>query len=180
MTNTLILSEDTLKTFSSLNNNIFGKTIAPSIVIAQDIYLQGIIGTNLYRKLLSLIDDGSIERKDNIQYKYLIDTYIIPFLIYQTQSILIEEISAKVTNIGVVHTSDERIENLPQSERELLASKYQNYANFHTGLLQNYLLDNRSNFPELNDNDCSMIKANLYSSTMTTLWLGGFYGKKTH
>ena len=178
MTNTLILSEDTLKTFSSLNNNIFGKTIAPAIVIAQDIYLQGIIGTNLYRKLLASIDDGSIEGKNNIHYKYLIYTYIIPFLIYQTQSILIEEIAAKVTNIGVVHTSDERIENLPQSERELLASKYQNYANFHTGLLQNYLLDNRSNFPELSDNDCSMIKANLHSSTMTGLWLGGYYGKK--
>lgn len=178
MTDILLISEDTIKTCSNLNDNIWGKSLAPAIVVAQDIHLQKYLGSCLYKKILELVDTDEIEREENIHYKMLLDNYITDFLIYQTIANLIPEISTKIVNLGVVYSQDEHITNLSQGERDLVVSHYQNIADSYAKYMQMYLKGNRDKFKELDCDCCDGIEPTLDSSASTGLWLGGLRSKR--
>ena len=173
MTNILLISEDTLKTYSHLNDNVFGKSLTPAIITAQDIYLQKFLGSCLYKKVLELVKSGEIRNENYVMYKELLDSYITNFLIYQTLANLIPEISTKITNMGLVTSSDEHVQNVTQGERDLVMGQYQKYADAYCKMMQDFLKENRDSFPELNC--CGA--PNLDSSAETGLWLGGTRSK---
>jgi len=58
MTNTFIISEAKIRQFTTLNDNVDTSLIKNGIRVAQDVHLQRIIGTKLYKSLLSQIDAG--------------------------------------------------------------------------------------------------------------------------
>ena len=173
MTNILLISEDTLKTYSHLNENIWGKSLTPAIITAQDIYLQKFLGSCLYKKVLELVENGGIRNENYVMYKELLDNYITNFLIYQTLANLIPEISTKITNMGLVVSNDEHVQNVTQGERDLVMGQYQKYADAYCKMMQDFLKENRDSFPELNC--CGA--PNLDSSAETGLWLGGTRSK---
>ena len=173
MTNILLISEDTLKTYSHLNDNVFGKSLTPAIITAQDIYLQKFLGSCLYKKVLELVKSGEIRNENYVMYKELLDDYIANFLIYQTLANLIPEISTKITNMGLVTSNDEHVQNVTQGERDLVMGQYQKYADAYCKMMQDFLKENRDSFPELNC--CG--SPNLDSSAETGLWLGGTRSK---
>ena len=174
MTNILLISEDTLKTYSHLNDNIWGKSLTPAIITAQDIYLQKFLGSCLYKKVLELVENGGIRNKNYAMYKELLDDYIANFLIYQTLANLIPEISTKITNMGLVVSNDEHVQNVTQGERDLVMGQYQKYADAYCKMMQDFLKENRDSFPELNCCD----EAELNSSASSQLFLGGRRGRK--
>ena len=173
MTNILLISEDTLKTYSHLNDNVWGKSLTPAIITAQDIYLQKFLGSCLYKKVLELVKSGEIRNENYAMYKELLDNYIANFLIYQTLANIIPEISTKITNMGLVTSSDEHVQNVTQGERDLVMGQYQKYADAYCKMMQDFLKENRDSFPELNC--CGA--PNLDSSAETGLWLGGTRSK---
>ena len=173
MTNILLISEDTLKTYSHLNDNVWGKSLTPAIITAQDIYLQKFLGSCLYKKVLELVENGGIRNENYAMYKELLDSYITNFLIYQTLANLIPEISTKITNMGLVASNDEHVQNVTQGERDLVMGQYQKYADAYCKMMQDFLKENRDSFPELNC--CGA--PNLDSSAETGLWLGGTRSK---
>ena len=107
-------------------------------------------------------------------YKELLDNYIANFLIYQTLANLIPEISTKITNMGLVTSNDEHVQNVTQGERDLVMGQYQKYADAYCKMMQDFLKENRDSFPELNC--CG--STTLDSSADTGLWLGGTRGRK--
>ena len=173
MTNILLISEDTLKTYSHLNDNVFGNSLTPAIITAQDIYLQKFLGSCLYKKVLELVKSGEIRNENYVMYKELLDNYITNFLIYQTLANIIPEISTKITNMGLVVSNDEHVQNVTQGERDLVMGQYQKYADAYCKMMQDFLKENRDSFPELNC--CGA--PNLDSSAETGLWLGGTRSK---
>ena len=174
MTNILLISEDTLKTYSHLNDNVFGKSLTPAIITAQDIYLQKFLGSCLYKKVLELVKSGEIRNENYVMYKELLDNYIANFLIYQTLANLIPEISTKITNMGLVVSNDEHVQNVTQGERDLVMGQYQRYADAYCKMMQDFLKENRDSFPELN---CCGAPT-LDSASSTSLFLGGSRGRK--
>lgn len=170
--NVLLISEDKLKSYTSLNDNVFGKVIFPAIKTAQDIYLQEIIGTALMVKLQTLIKEGHISDQENVNYKTLLDDYISPYLIYQTLVGLVPELANKLVNLGVVQNNNEYTTNTYQGERELVRGQYQTYADAYCNLMQKYLNANSASFPELSDSD-QAVSPTLDSSATCSLWLGG-------
>lgn len=175
MTNILLISEDTLKTYSHLNDNVWSKSLTPAIITAQDIYLQKFLGSCLYKKVLELVENGGIRNENYAMYKELLDNYIANFLIYQTLANLIPEISTKITNMGLVTSSDEHVQNVTQGERDLVMGQYQKYADAYCKMMQDFLKENRDSFPELN---CCGASPILDSSAECGLFLGGTRGRK--
>lgn len=169
MTNILLISEDTLKTHSVLNKNIWTDNLAPVIKATQDVDLQQILGSCLYKKLLKLVETGDIKKQEYAIYKTLLDEHILNYLIYQTLVNLIPEISTKITNMGLVTTSDEHVQNVSQAEREIVVGQYQKYADAYCKMLQGFLKENKNKISEL---DCCG-EAELDSSATVGLWLGG-------
>lgn len=167
----LLISEDYVKTNSGLDDNIYGKFLMPAIKEAQEIGLQSIIGGSLYDAILARVEDNSIQT--DLDYKYLLDKYIQPYLLYKTIVDLLPLIGTKIANIGTVVTNDEHVVNLAKNERDNLQTYYQYRADFYCRRLQEYLCDNSNLYPELSDCDCAKIKANLMSSATCPIWLGG-------
>lgn len=174
MTNILLISEDYIKTNSGLNDNVFGSYLTPAIRDAQDMGLQSIIGTSLYKSIMEEIDNDTLT-EDN---KYLLDEYIQIYLMYQTISDLVPIIGVKLTNLGVVISNDEHLTNLTQGDRELVQNFYKNKADFYAKRLQEFLLNNKEAYPALDECTCEGMKANLYSSASSGLWLGGLRSKR--
>lgn len=178
MNNILLISEDTLKTYSNLNDNTFGKWILPAIKESQEMGLMPIIGECLYNKICELVADGSINDILFTAYKDLLDDKIQPYLIYKTLSNIIPILNAKMANIGTVLTNDEHVVNLTQGESDLLKTYYSERCDFYTKRLQDFIKNNQSAFPEISCG-CGNIQPNLESSENSVgVWLGGSRGKK--
>ena len=174
MRNVLLISEDTVKTYSGLNDNIWGKSLLPAIRESQEIGLQSIIGSCLYQRLCSMVEDGSIRDTENLPYKTLLDEYISYYMVYQVINDLIPVIGVKLANIGVVISNDEHIQNLTEDERNRIDTYYQYRADFYCKRMQQWLLENKELFPELNECSCNQMKVNLESAASTGLFLGGY------
>jgi hypothetical protein len=172
MTKILLISEDTIKTHSNLNDNVWGKSLTPAIITTQDIWLSQILGKSLYHRLLELVENGGIRNENFQAYKVLLDDYVQNYLIYETLANLIPEISTKITNMGLVVSNDEHVQNVTQGERDLVMGQYQKYADAYCKMLQDFLKENRNDFPELN------CEAELNSAASTQLFLGGRRGRK--
>lgn len=176
MTEILLTSERTVKSVTSISDNIAGKYIQSSIREAQDIGLRRIVGDPLLRKVKDLVRTGHIDDPENAAYKEFIDQAQL-YLAYQTVTELVEKVTYKVTNFGVARTTDENLEAADVDE--LAKSKYywQGKADACCIDLQNWLLDNRAGLPELSDRVCHAIQSNLTSAATCGLFLGGARGK---
>lgn len=177
MTNILFVSEDYVKSNSNLNDNMFGKNLLPAMREAQDVYLQQIIGSTLYNKLIDLIDQETIGETENALYKDLLDNQIRPYLLYQTLVQLIPVINAKLVNFGSSQSNDEHLVNLSQGDVAVLTGHYQNMADFYCRRLQEYILNN-CNTLGVDACTCDGIRSNLNNAATCGVWLGGQRGRK--
>ncbi len=144
MNKVLLISEETLKTYSLVNDNIDGKYLLPAIQTAQDIDLETLIGKALLDKLCSLVEDGSIV--NNTNYRTLLDDYITPYLVWQVMSNLQLGINYKLSNSGVITNDDERKSRLDYRNNQLLQEQYKHYADSYAIKLKDYLCS--GDYPE--------------------------------
>lgn len=175
MMEVLLTSEAFIKDVTSISDNIAGKYILPSIREAQHTGLRSILGTALYEKLIELVADDSID--GNPEYKELLDSAQY-YLAYKTVADLTWRVSFKVANMGVVRTTDERVDGVSIADVEKNATFYQSKADSYAADLQRYLLEHRDDYPELTDNKCYELRANLRSSASCGVWLGSARGKR--
>ena len=176
MAEILLSSETFIKSVTNISDNVSGKYILSSLREAQEVGLKSIIGESLLKKLKELVESG-IEKHDNLQYRYLLDKCQY-YLAYMTIVELVYKVSYKIGNAGVVKTTDENLQ--VASFEEIVAQKefYQSKADFHCMEIQNYILDNRTDFPEVDDCTCRKIHATLHSAATCGFFLGGARGKR--
>ncbi|MGY8867225.1 MAG: hypothetical protein ACKVJK_16635, partial [Methylophagaceae bacterium] len=60
MTNTLIISEAKLRQFTDLNDYVDTELLKNAVRTAQDIAIQRVLGTKLYKSILAQIDAGPV------------------------------------------------------------------------------------------------------------------------
>ena len=166
-----------MKTNSGLNDNMFGKSLLPAIREAQDIYLQQIIGSTLYNKLLELVDSETIGDNDNALYKELLDNYVRSYLLYQTIVQVIPVTNVKLSNYGTTLSDDQYLVNLSQGEAELIEKHYQNLSDFYARRLQEFILNHCEDL-SIDTCTCDGIRANLKNAATCGVFLGGVRGRR--
>lgn len=176
-TNVLLTSENHIKAISPLSDNLAGKYLLPTIKLVQDIELRGTIGSCLLNSLLQMVGEGTISASTNEAYKDLLDNYIQPYMTYQVLSEITDIVANKVVNAGVMQMTDEHQDNSYRSDKNDLKLQYLRFADSYKRLLQNFLLDNRKSYPELEECVCNHIMSNLRTANSGGLWLGGPRGK---
>lgn len=174
----LLCSEDTIKTFSNISDNICGDYLTPAIYIAQRSKLEGILGTELVNKIQTLIGENELILEGNKAYKELLDEYVTDYLCYAAICELIPIVSFKINNVGAARTDEEKTTSVSFDEVFKLKDYYEDKADYFAYRLQKYLIDNYNVFPELNDSTISNIKSNLTSAAGCSIWLGGERGKR--
>ena len=173
----LLCSEDSIKTYTNINDNICGDYLSPAIYVAQKSHLEGILGTALVRKIQTLIAEDEINLPASNCYKELLDDYITDYLCYAAIVEVIPIVSFKIGNVGAARTDEEKTTNMSYNEVFKLKDWYEDKMNYFGYRMQRYLIDNYNKFPELNDSTLSNIKANLRSSADCSIWLGGARNK---
>ena len=144
MTNTLIISEAKLRQFTDLNDSVDTELLKNAVRTAQDISVQRILGTKLYKKILSDIDASSLTGN----YKTLVDDYVQDFLLYAAYYEALEAIYIRPRNNGLLTPTGG--ENSIEVDRSLFNVKRQNTKNkmmFYADRLSAYLAEEQSLFP---------------------------------
>lgn len=176
MAEVLLTSETFIKEVSSISDNVAGKYIRPSIREAQDVQFRGIVGDTLLAKLKALVADDLIDADGNEAYKELLDRaqYYIAYTAIVT---LCVKVTFKIANAGVVRTPDENVQVADSPDMDKVREYYQAKADSCCLDLQNFILNNWRNYPELCKGDYHRIHANLYSAATCGIFLGGARGK---
>lgn len=149
MTTTFIISEEKLREFTDINDNLDSKLIKNGVREAQDIYLQRLTGTSLYEFILAEIDAGTLSGN----YKTLVDDFIQPFLIYAAYWELLDAVMWRPRNNGLLTpTGGENSVNVDDKNYNRKRQAVENKRDYYAERLTNYLIQNQAQFPELNDN----------------------------
>lgn len=172
--NVLLTNIENVKNLTNISDNVNGKVLQMAVRESQDIELQEILGTTLYQKLLSLVAAGEVTLPGNEVYSELLDM-IQFFLAYCTVVKVIIPLEYKIDNIGVVQATDENINPLEIDDVYNIVEYYKKRADYYGGLIQKFILKNRSNL-EIDQCSCDKIKSHLDSSANTAIWLGGARG----
>ncbi len=177
MAEIILTSEKFVKSVTSVSDNIAGKYILPSLREAQEQGLKGILGDALLAKLKGLVANKEIDLESNVAYKILLDRCQY-YLAYAAIVEVTNKVSYKIGNFGVAKSSDENLQVASQDEIGKMQYYYQSKADAHCLDLQNFLLQNRSDYPELTENCCHNIESNLHSAASCGIFLGGARGKR--
>lgn len=169
----LLTSEKFVKDLTPIDENLANKFLRSALIEAQEIGLREILGSCLLDTLKGKVQDKTL---DGV-YKELVEKcqYV---LAYKALTTLCIQCTYKIANVGTVTTRDDNVDNLSWKDLTGVREYYTHKADFYTLLLQKYLLQNKSSFPELKECDCTRLEANLKSSASSGLWLGGVRGRK--
>ena len=150
MTTTLIISEQKLRQFTDINDSVDSSLLTNAVREAQDISLQRIIGTKLYKSILAQIDADALVDP----YLTLVNDYIQDFLLYAAYYEALEVIYIRPRNNGLLTPTGG--ENSIEVNRSLFNVKRQNSENkmmFYADRLAAYIAEEQALFPELNENN---------------------------
>ena len=176
MKDILFTTADFIRSVTIVSDNLQDKYILSSIREAQDIEFQQVVGTRLYNRLKMLIEDESILLDYNEHYRELLDKAQY-FIAYQTLANLTVNSTYKINNIGLNTISDDNVTTPSLSDTFKLSKYYTDKADHYKMMLQNWLLKNKSYFPELLKSDISELSANVHSAASCNVFLGGARGK---
>ena len=177
MAEILLSSEKFIKEVTSVSDNLSGKYILPSLREAQEIGLKGILGDKLLSKIKTLIKNNILETESDGVYKTLVD-HCQYYLAYKTLVEVTNKVSYKIGNFGVTKTQDENLQVATQDEIAKMQYYYQSKADACCLDLQDFLLEHRSDYPELTECCCHKIESNLRSAATCGIFLGGARGKR--
>ena len=151
----MLISPSEVKASSYLGDNFDEQMLGQAIREAQEVQLQGIIGTALLDKLKSLIGlsldgkEGGIEAAENAVYKTLLDDYITPYLADKTQAVVVLPITLKTRNMGLVKNADDNAYQQATEDIYRAQRRYNTSADRYATQISMYLCKHRSEMPEL-------------------------------
>ena len=144
----LLISEQTVKKYTVVSDNVDSKYIYNTIRQVQSIDLDTIIGPALNKKLQSLVEEGSIREDVNKHYKELLDEYITPYMCAKIQADVQVYINYKLTNSGTIQNQDEHRAPIGFKEGRSLIEQYNNVAAAYGTKLKYFLDNNCNHYPE--------------------------------
>jgi len=184
MNNVLLISEDTLKTYTAINENVQSDELRFCILQSQNIFIQESLGTNLFKFMLDLVDSGDIYLAQYSTYKNLLDTYIQPTLISYSYYLGLDNFAVKWVSVGLVHNSSEQGQSVDFKMFQYLKTNAKNQAEFNDNLLRRHLIFQSGLYPEynngnLNEGQLPPEPNNPFKSSMT-LPQNGYYWNRAN
>lgn len=143
-----LVSVQKLKDRTIINNNVDDSLLSSAIQEAQEIELQQILGTKLYRYILEIISNGLIHTVGYEKYKLLLDEYCTKVVTYAAALRALPAIHFKVMNKGVNNQNSDNSQPTSLQELEFVMDRVRNDIEFFSQRLSNYLLEHRIDYPE--------------------------------
>ena len=144
----LFVSANRLKRDTAIGGSVDDDLIRPYVYMAQQRWILPVLGTDLYDKLCSDIDTGSVSGV----YETLLNQYVIPATVQYAFSQLIPYLRVRFVNNAVVIMNSEQSSAATYDDLRPLIDQANDMGNFHRQRLIDYLCDNSSSYPEYTSN----------------------------
>jgi hypothetical protein len=148
MSKALFIDRELLIKKSPLNGSIDPDKLMQYIELAQDIYIQVQLGTDLYEKLQADIIAGTLTGN----YETLLKTYVQPMLIHYAVVEFLHYAAYEVSNGGIFRHTPENSQNATKEEVDFLIAKQKRTAEFYADRFNDYITYNANLFPEFYTN----------------------------
>lgn len=153
MATALFINRTDLVKNSIIDGNVDTDKFIQFIKVAQQIDIQNLLGTELYKKIGADITSGAGGGAGLTgNYLTLVNEYVQPALIWFAQMNYIPFAAYSITNKGILKGSSETAQNVDKNEVDYLVSKAREYANYYSTRMVDYLSFNDNLFPEYNNN----------------------------
>jgi len=162
----LFVNPSYLKRLTNLSGAVDDDRIEPSVILAQDLQIQQLLGTDLYDALKTKIKDETLAGN----YLTLVDNFVRKATAWWTMVDLIPNLYVKMDNGSlVIRTSSDSI-SITEADLHREVERARQNAQFYSFRLAKYLSYNSSLFSEFSTNtgqDLSPTSQTYYQNGMT-------------
>lgn len=143
MAQTLLINQKYLTDKSVINDNTDYNLLVPVIVVAQDLDIMPLLGSDLYKVIIDAVAAGTIAG-DN---KTLLDTYIQPCLLYFVMAKSPIILRFRYMNRGVVENQGEGSTQITTDDMKFLEDRYLKIAENYGNQMIKYIKANPDKYP---------------------------------
>jgi hypothetical protein len=139
----LLVSEQRLKQYTSLDVNTRVEEITPWIIAAQDIYIQDLLGTTFFNELRDDVINNTLSNDE----KGLLNNYIQPMLCHYALYLMLPSIKYKIVEKGLLSGTSEETAPTTLEELQYVRQAELDLAQFYQERTREYLRNNPGMFP---------------------------------
>ena len=147
MATVLLVSEQRMKQWTSLDNNIRIDVLTPSIINAQEIYIQDTLGTKFFDRLKNGIVANDLTTNEST----FLNDYVGPTLIQYSLYLLLPNLKYKFVEKGILNGSSEETQPTTLDELQYLRESALDTAQFYNNRMLEFLSDNPNMFTAYTD-----------------------------
>ena len=145
----LIISATYIKQITGVHANVNDDVLNISTNLAQDLYIQPALGTDLFNKVRTDVTSNSLTGN----YATLVNTYISPALAWFTVYEAAREVNFKIMNKSIASSSSDNSQPVDWQTMQNLREEYRDKAEFYLKRLNDYLCEYSNLFPEYDQNE---------------------------
>lgn len=138
----ILFSEERIKSYTAIHENLQTQDLVPAILQAQDLYLQPMLGTKFYNSLKAKVLANTLSANEVI----LLSDYIAPYMMNWAFSMALPFIKYKVVDKGILSGNSETAQQTTLDELQYLIAKVESTAQFYGQRLREFLFDNPGMF----------------------------------
>ena len=137
----LITTVERLKELTSISDNIDPTMLEPYLFSAQELYVEELLGVDMYNDVLNNIVSGTTK------YDFLIKNYLDYIIAYGSWSLAAPFLNYKTQRKGIVKQTSDYSDSVTVDEYVIYAKKIENMVSFYIRKTYKYLNDNVSSYP---------------------------------
>ncbi len=163
----LLVSEQRMKNWTSLDNNVRIDVLTPSILNAQQIYMQDSLGTPFFERLKA----GVLNNDLTVDEEAFLKDYVGPALMQYALYLLLPNLKYKFVEKGIVNGASEETNPTTLQELQYLREATLDTAMFYDQRMKDFLKDYPNMFPvyrDWNTKGMAPNKRNSYYSGLQT------------
>lgn len=138
-----IVSTNELKNLTSIGQNLDCELLTPHLLIAQQLYLEPVLGCALYNDIISRYDNNWLTGDTQTLY----EEYLVPAIAYSAWYSLSPFLNWRTSRNGINKSGTDTLQPIEIQEFSMYSSKVENLMRFYLKRLEDYLKCNKDLFP---------------------------------
>lgn len=138
----IFVTEDYLKKYSIVNDNVDMGVVTPTLLKIQDMYIHPILGTALYEELKTQVDADTVTAL-NATLLDMVRKCVLRYL--ESEAAII--FSYRFMNKGIMKKNSENSQPAELNEINMLMDKFKNEAEWYAERITKYLIENSADYP---------------------------------
>ena len=139
----LFVSEEKIKNFTTVNQNVSPLDIVPNILVAQDIELQFYLGSTFYFSIQDQVLNGTVTTEN----QFLLDNYISKALIQWGLMRALPNLKYKIYNKSVLSPTAENADSIDLDELKFLQQQCRDTGNVYATRMVEWIQLHPGDYP---------------------------------